>query len=347
MNTQSSGSGASPFLPTPSTYPKTRNAASRVVKGLIDLQSRGPRTIVGTVVDTTFHISQGYVLCTTQNGVVQVYGAPYGKIVPGMRLFIRQLGSIATNRSFIYDGEARALSTMGQSGSLMVKDMLAANPITAPVSVSGVPTDGSTATAVGYYWHCFFYLSMLPNGNATIFQMRQTASPNLTLTLQMQPSGLLQFISSDGHGYVTTQPVAPHVPHWIAIIPGISGQEMLIDTLSLYTGIASPTDDPSFTGGGSATYTLAVGSNYDGSQLLPIGSWVSKIGYGLTNVSQTAQISSVIPEQDSDITTVSGSHVLYLCGDGEESATAANSVVGGAGSLSIVSPFHMSALGPY
>lgn len=337
-----------PFLNTPQRYSKTRAASDRLVQHMHRFLDNVPHTMVATVVDTSFHLTQGYVLATTQSGLIHVIGVPYGTVTKQMRILVRRM-MIGTNQNYVYDGQAPALSTTGSSGSLFLADVSVTAPTSALASVTSVPTDSGFATATGYYWHCFFYVPAKLTQTSTIFQMTQTTSPNLSLTLELLPTGFLRFRSNDGHGYITTDTVSAHNMHWVVIVPGQVGQELLVDTLSFYTGIQSSGDDPSFTGGGtsSSQYTLSVASNNDGSQPMPLGGWVSKIGYGLADTSTTAALSSIIPSADSDIAVGAGTHLLYLCNDTPESATAANTAPGSVAALSVSAPLHVAALGPY
>lgn len=334
-----------PFHNSPQRFNKSHQMASQVTQSLISLIAKGPHTIIGTVVDTSFHLTKQYVTCTTQRGVVSVIGVPIGSVIPGMRIYCRQTGGMSTIKSFIFDGFASSVASLGANGSLIITS--SPTLILGCGSVSGVTAQVGLTGPVGYYWYGFFYLPIMPTTTVTLFEFAQMSSTN-TFTVQILPSCLLQVISSDGHGYVTTVAIPPHQLHFIQIQPGNTGNEVLIDGVSSYTGILSPPDEPTFVGG-SATYVMWTGSQANGTQLLPVGSWVSKIGYGTTSLSS---LPNVVPAYDSDLINANGggitSKMIYLFEDTPGSSTAINSAVAsGAGTLLLSTPASIVASGPY
>lgn len=330
-----------PFHQSPQRYNKSRQKAAEATHAMVSLMQKGSRTILGTVADTSFHLTQGYVTCTTQLGVVQVAGIPLGTVLPGMRVYCRRLGTMSSNRSYIFDGYAATISSLGPNGSLIV----AGSPTLSAgcAMVASVSSVSGVTGPTGYYWHCFFYVPSIPTGTVTLFQFAQTGAPTTTFTVQMTTACLIQVVSNDGHGYTTTSAVVPHQLHWLVIQPGMAGSELLIDGLSAYTGLLSGGDEPTFTGN-ATTSTLSLGANVNGTQLLPIGSWLSKVGYG----HMTSLFPVVIPQYDTDLVNTSGTLVLYLFEDTPGSSTAINSASGvGAGTLTISNPASLVMAGPY
>lgn len=319
--------------------------ASQVTQSLVSFMAKGPRTIVGTVVDVSFHLTQQYVTATTQLGIVPVVGVPIGTVIPGMRIYCRQVGGMSTTKSFIFDGYASSVASLGPNGSLI----MTGSPTLAAgcAMVAAVLAQSGVTGPVGYYWYLFFYLPIVPTTTVTLFEFAQVSSSN-TFTVQMLPTCFIQVISNDGHGYITTSPVPPHQLHYLQIQPGNTGNEVLIDGVANYTGIGSPTDDPTFVGD-TSTYVLWVGSQANGSQLLPVGSWVSKLGYGYTSLTA---LPNFVPEYDTDLINGSTggltSRILYLFEDTPGSATAINSALAsGAGTLALSNPASIVASGPY
>ena len=336
-----------PFHNSPQRFNKTHQKASETTQSLVALLQKGPRTVVGTVTDVSFHLTMGYVTCTTQLGIVQVVGIPAGTVTSGMRVYCRQMGGMSTNRSYVFDGYAPALASMGPHGSLMITAQ--------PALAAGCATVSSVSALVGqtgpqgYYWHCFFYLPALPLGTGTLLQFAQTGSLTTTFTIQVLPSCLIQVISNTGHGYVTSVPIPPHQLHWLMIQPGNTGSELLIDGIATYTGITTGSDEPVFAGG-SNTYSVSLGTSVNGTQLLPLGAWISKVGYG-TNTSSTFLPTS-IPAYDSDLINSStggvATKMLYLFEDTPGGTTAINSAVSpGAGTLTVSTPAQIVQAGPY
>jgi hypothetical protein len=334
-----------PFHNSPQRYNQTRQMAAQVTQSLVSFMSKGPRTIIGTVADTSFHLTKQYVTCTTQLGIVYVAGVPIGTVIPGMRVYCRQVGGMSSTKNFVFDGYASSVASLGPNGSLI----MASSPTLSAgcATVAAVTAQTGLAGPIGYYWHAFFYLPIVPLTTVTLFEFAQVSSSN-TFTVQLLPSCVLQVISSDGHGYVTNIPIPPHQLHFIQIQPGNTGNEVLIDGIANYTGILSPTDDPTFVGG-TNTYVLWVGANANGSQLLPVGSWVSKVGYGTTSL---AALPNMVPAYDSDLLNASTggitTKVLYLFEDTPGATTAVNSAVAsGAGTLAISNPASIVTSGPY
>jgi hypothetical protein len=137
--------------------------------------------------------------------------------------------------------------------------------------------------------------------------------------------------------------------HWIVIQPGIgNGQDLMIDGVSgLYTGLQSSSDVPTMTGAG-ATYQMSVCSHMNGTHLLPVGSWISKIGFGTTGGSALAA-SSILPGSDSDLPSLaSQTAVLFLCEDAQGSTSLVNSAPGSVtGPMMLTSPLTLAISGPY
>ena len=331
--------------------------------------SRGPRTLVATVVDTSFHLSQGYVTATTELGLVRVSSVPYGTVVPQMRILVRQAGPHRTNRDYIFDGYAPALSQLGGTSGMVMPTMATGNVgvVTVQSASGAIPTLSTLSGSTGYYWHCFFYFPQLPTSDAvTLLAMTNSGHTN-TVVVEYWPSGVLEIRSlADNKGYITNGPVAPHVPHWLLVQPGLGGgQDVLLDGIpSLYQPIHTG-DTPTFLAGGTH-YTLILFTSYDGSGACPVGTWVSKLGFGLSYdaVGHTPLPLSVggeggIPEADTDLPNMALSSsqqtvVFYLCGDSSpQGPTLLNSALGslspGSGGNLSVNDFWttIQQIGPY
>lgn len=363
MPTLSSSSGSGDqshlFRNKPQKFPRAQAKAAQVVTNIHELMKKTPRTLVATVVDTSFHASMGYVLATTELGIVRVYGVPVGSVVAQMRIYVRQLGPHSTNRTYIFDGQAPALSIMGfSSGSLSYTTTVGdSGSVLASTAAGGLPTISTLTSAVGYYWSLFFYIPTLPTSpRVTLFTMRNSGNTN-GFSIEYLSSGLLVVRDPiGGHGYITTQPVAPHEIHWLVCQPGTgTGLDLYIDGLSFYTGINSPTDIPVFSAAG-ATYTGYLLSNQDGSGTPPLGTWISKLGYGASYSGSAViplSVTTTIPGQDSDIPTLTGGTTvktigLYLCEDTPGGTTLANSAAsGGGGPFTVTSSATVQAIGPY
>jgi hypothetical protein len=339
-----------PFHNSPQRFSKSHQKATEATQAIVGLMQKGSRTILGTVADTTFHLTQGYVTATTQLGVVQVSGVPLGTVLSGMRVYCRRMGTTATNQHYIFDGYASTISSLGSNGSLLIGSG-------GPSLSSGCATvTGVTSGLIGpngYYWHCFFSLPSIPTGTVTLFQFSQTSALGTTLSLQLTAGCILQFVSNDGHGYQSTLPIIPHVLHWVVIQPGYAGAALLVDGISAYTGIIGSGDAPTFAGG-TNTYTITLGSQYTGSQCVPIGSWLSKFGYGTSTRLFPVIVPSgtPLPAYDTDLVNANAggivTNALYLFEDTPGSATARNSAASGsAGTLAVSTPASISMAGPY
>lgn len=322
-----------------------RQKANESVQHILALMQKGPRTMIGTIADTTFHPSMGYVTCQTQIGVVQVYGVPQGSMIAGMRIYCRQMGGVGTTRNFVYDGPALTLSSMGNTGSLLLSSLPVKPPTQSLAMISGVPSQAGTATAAGFYWHCAFYIPVLPSVPITLFSMAPDANTSSTILLELLPSGNLQFRSADGHGYIMNDPVVPQQMHWIVIQPGIATQECVVDGDTNYSGLLHTGDIPTFIGN-STTYTLSLLSNSTGTHLCPTGTWVSKVGYGATGGSF---ISTNFPGSDTDLYNSATTYALFLFEETAGAALAINSAVGSgsATTLPITTPASIQVAGPY
>lgn len=314
--------------------------------------------MVGQVVDTNYHITQGYATVTTQLGVVNVYGIPYGSVVPGMRVLCRQMGGAATNRAFVFDGHAPNLSALGNLGSFAyTKPVISLTSGLAQTSATGVPTTSAVVSSIGYFWFFFFYLPSVPASTATIWQMTANTGGNI-LTCEYLPTGIMRIRSQDNHGYVTTSPVSPHNLHWVIVQPGLSPNEILVDMVPNYTGMASPSDKFNFSGNNIA-YRLSLLSNSDGTALCPLGSWISKFGFGTavygSNAVPLQAIGSGLsssPLADLELptsTTQSFVTLLYqlLCTDASGSTTLANSAAGAGTAATISTGGTVLTQGPY
>ena len=345
-----------PFASRPQQYPRTQKKAADVVAGLHRLIAKGPRSLVATVIDTSFQPSMGYVLCSTQLGVVPVYGIPYGTVVPQMRLFVRQLGPAATNRGYVFDGFAPSVSVRSFTSGSLVYTTTNGDSGTPPASTSvgGLPSSATLATATGYYWHFFFYIPSLPTiPRVTLFAMANSGATNV-VTCEYLSNGQLVFrCTNDGHGFTNTSVVAPHSIHWVQIQPGLAGGlEFLVDGVATY---ASTGGGPTFAGAG-ATYTGYFLSKSDGTQQCPIGTWLSKWGYGYSYSSGAVALSTgqTTPSGDSQVPNLNTSatqktQALYLCTDTPGSATIVNSSAAGTGSsLTLATSYStLVGAGPY
>lgn len=315
---------------------------------------------MATVLDTSFHLTQGYVSCTTEMGLIRVYAVPYGQVVPQMAIFVRQSGPHATHRAYVFDGFAPALSTLGPtSGQIMYTNLHPTGGGTVLAQTSfpgGYPSVVGLAGGLGYYWHFYLYLPALPTTRVTLFQMASTSgTPTNMPTCELLPSGFLQVRSiEDGHTLMSSAPVAPHAKHWIVIQPNVgNAQAIVVDNVpSVILG-----DTFTFTGNG-VTYSTSFLSNLDGTQLVPLGTWISKIGYGASFTGGAVVPLSIgtgdYPTGDSQIPNLNSGASLdtlnrYLCTDTPGSATLANSALATTGSnLTLTTAYaNLLATGPY
>jgi hypothetical protein len=348
----------SPFINHPQRFPKATAAAALLVNDLHQMTKKGPRTMVATVVDTSFHTTQGYVLATTELGIVPVYGVPIGTVVPQMRILARQQGGQSTARAFVFDSYAPTTSSQNSTGSVLYTSPIHQNAIMA-TTTNTLATPSGLVGPAGYYWHAFLYLPQLPPAGSyyTLFSMNSNA-PASAVCLDLLPSGLLRFWSiADGHGYITNTPVPPHAIHWVQIVSGLgAGLEFTVDGINTYTGLLSSTDAPTFAGNG-ATYTLTALTDSAGNNPCPLGAWISRLGFGSsfngTNVVALPNGTSV-PTSDEEIPVFNVSvtqmtEALYLCNDTPGSSICANSApAGSASAIALTAPYlTVSALGPY
>jgi hypothetical protein len=320
------------------------------------MTKKGPRSLIGTVVDASYHVTMGYVYCTTELGYVNVYGVPFGSVVPQMRIYVRQQGAQSSNRAFVFDGYAPSVSSLSQSGSLLYSALstipgarLLGN------TTASLAAASSLTTAVGYYWHCFFYLAALPTTLATIFCM-WTGSTSNAINLELLSSGQLRFRSySDSKGYLSNSVIAPHAVHFVVIQPGLTGLEMIVDGITSYTGLSAGAT-PTFAGG-TNLYTLVTLTDSFGNTPVPLGSWMSKFGFGMSYASGSPvalAFGNTPPQSDSDIPNLNSgatmqTSALYLCNDTPGGISAGNTATGSsASSLTLTSGIcAVSALGPY
>lgn len=344
------------FTTHPQKYPRAMQQAAILATHMHTLVRRGPHTLVATVVDPSYQITQGYVLATTEQGIVRVYGVPYGSVCQNMRIYVRQQGGQATNRAYVYDGAAPALSSLSSTGSILYGTLdPSASPIVLATTTSSIPTTASLSSATGYYWHCFFYLAALPTSQAVLLAM-WTGSTSSQILLALRPSGQLSFASSDGHGYLTNNIVAPHQVHWVQIQPGLSGAELLVDGIANYRGLLSMGDEPTFAGAG-ASYTLTLLTDGNGAGLCPLGSWVSKVGFGASYTGGSVvalSTGTTIPANDDqvpsfNVSSTKQTSALYLCNDTPGATSAANTAPSGSASALTLTAActSISVLGPY
>lgn len=344
-----SGISAGTFRNYPQKYPKAQQRANEVVQKVFRLMQKGPKTLAATVVDTSYHLSQGYVLGQMESSVVRIYGVPYGSVVNQMRVLCHQIGASATNRAYVFDSYAPNISALKTSGSILVSQVY--NGLTSATATSAtMPSIASLASSTGYYWHCFFYLPQLPPGG-TVTLLQMTGGTN-KIFLEYLPTGLVQFRSQDNKGYVSQTTVAPHSWHWIMLQPGLTGNEMLIDGVVNYSGLPAGSV-PTFSGGGQS-YSGTLFSNSDGTQVCPLGSWISKLGYGTNYAGGAVQaFSTSVPSDDTQIPNLSigtgrTTANLYLCTDTPGSATLANAATGGGSTMALTAPYSLLvATGPY
>jgi hypothetical protein len=346
-----------PFHQYPAKYPKARRKAVEVAGHIHRLVKNGPRTVVGTVVDTSFHTSAGYVSCTTQLGsIVNVFGVPYGSVVNGMRIFCRQIGGAATNRSYVYDGAAPNLSGLGYTGSFAYNTTFTGSPSAIALTFGGaVPTSASIITAQGYFAYWFFYIPALPTSNAILWQLVNGTN---VLSCTYLPNGRLQISSQDGHGYATTAPVSAHNVHWCILQPGLSGLELLVDMVAAYSGLLSSPDIPTFIGGSSG-YQLSLLSDLFGNSLCPLGTWISKFSVGTAwNTVYVPQLQSLgtglgsVPSLDSELPCATAQQDVsltyeLLCEDVIGSSNLVDSAGAGGTNIFISSGGAVQAIGPY
>lgn len=350
----------SPFRSHPQKYPRAQARAATLAGTLHELVSKGPRTLVATVVDTSFHVSAGYVTATTELGLVRVVGVPYGTVVPQMRILVRLAGPHRTTRSYVFDGYAPTPSLLGGTSGSVMPTMATGNVgvVTVQSSTGAIPTVSTLGGSTGYYWHCFFYLPEIPRPSAVTLLAMTNAGHTTTLVVEYWPSGVLEFRSlADNKGYMTNAPVAPHVPHWLVLQPGLGGgQDVLIDGIpGLYQPIHTG-DTPTFAAGGT-NYTLTLFTSYDGSGACPLGTWISKLGFGTMPTS--ASVCPIVPESDADIPNMAVSTMqqtigLWLCGDSTPQGptllnSAAGSLSSGSGENLSVNDFWttIQTIGPY
>ena len=343
-----------PFHSFPNKYPKARQKAKELMASMHELNKKGPRTLIATIVDVTFHLTQGYCTCTTELGIIRVYGIPYGSVVANMRVYARQMGGHATTRDHIFDGFAQNPSRTGQSGSLTYDVPMTVSASSTPLAVSpsgSLTASSSLTSSVGYYWHCFFYLPSLPQGgNAVLMQMAGPSS--YTLTLSLAPTGILSILSNDGNGFSTVMPVAPHSVHWFVLQPGLVSSYLMLDGVApTIVGTA-----PTFAGG-TNTYRMSLLASVNGGtgiSIPPLGSWVSKVGYGVAySGGSPVALPVSVPVYDTQIVTTTGNGItpkgVYLCGDVSTSSTLANSGSDGSGASMTVNTTNatIQTLGPY
>jgi hypothetical protein len=140
--------------------------------------------------------------------------------------------------------------------------------------------------------------------------------------------------------------------------PGLSPNELLIDMIANYTGMTSSSDKPNFSGN-SVGYQLTLLANNNGTALCPLGSWVSKFGFGSAiygsnpiplQVRGTGY--SGMPTIDSELPTATSQAnvtLLYqlLCRDVQGSTTLANTAAGSGTSASITTGGSVLVTGPY
>jgi hypothetical protein len=347
------------FHSFPDKYPKARRKASDVVSHMVELTKKGPRTMVAIVADASFHTTQGYVTCTTELGIVSVYGVPFGSVVPGMRIFCRQMGGQSAIRGFVFDGMAANLSGAGFSGSFGYSSIVSSlSTGLAMTSSTGVPSTSALNFVYAYFWFWFFYIPALPTSPVTLWQMISNADAT-TLSAEYLPNGQLRVIDGIGHGYISNGPISPHNIHWIIIQPGLASQSISIDNVpALYTGIVGSGDNPNFSAGGAA-YRLCLLSRSDGSQLAPLGSWISKFCFGSCwNGSGQVALQSLgtgvgaVPSIDAELPSAIAQADIFplyqlLCLDAAGSSTLADSAGMGGLSASIASGGAVLAQGPY
>jgi hypothetical protein len=347
------------FHTHPQRFPKARKKAADVANQIEHLMSKGPRTLVATVADTSYHTTQGYIVGTTQLGSsVNIYGVPYGTVVNGMRVFCRQIGGKSTLRSFIFDGYAVNLSGTGFAGSFgYTSPVSSLSTGLAITNSTGTTTSASVTGPFGYYFFFFFYMPQLPTNTVTLWQMNAASGGNV-LNCEYLPNGKLQIRSQDNHGYLSNAPISAHNIHYCVLQPGVGSQFLLVDNVANYTGLAAPSDNPTF-GGASVNYQVSLLSRSDGTQLCPLGSWISKfsfgtcwngvnavalqsLGSGLGSVPTTdLELPSAIPQTDCTL--------LYqlLCEDAAGSTTLADSAGMGGTSAAITLGGSVLANGPY
>ena len=90
--------------------PRHRGWPSQVVAQMHRLIQKGPRTLIATVIDTSF-CQDGIRLVHDPTGCGQRLWCACGTVVPNMRILVRQMGPAATNRGYVFDGMAPALSS--------------------------------------------------------------------------------------------------------------------------------------------------------------------------------------------------------------------------------------------
>lgn len=323
------------------------------------LTKKGPRTLVATVVDTAFHLKQGYVTATTELGVVNVFSVPYGTVVPQMRILVRQMGGHATNRAYVFDGYAPNLSSLatGSGSMLQTANNNLTNIAIAPGSIS---CNTSVTSATGYYWHFFFYVPQIPITDSVLWQWYNYGGTTNTITMKYLTTGQLLFMSEGGVGYITSKSVPPHYVHYVQIQPGYTSNEFLVDGAANYVNYGG--GPPVFVGGtnvyggyffiGTIINTLSV--------CCPPGTWISKFGFGSSwTGSAIVPLSTSVPTQDSELpstlafsSSTNTSYYQILCGDSIGNTTILNSAEAGAGSpgspfISYPSYAEVSAIGPY
>lgn len=307
------------FHSYPQKYAKTRQKAVQALNAIHTLTKKGPRTLVGTVVDASYHAGQGYVSVTTEMGVVKVFGAPYGSLLPQMRILCRQMNAVNSVQSFVFDGFAPNLSKLGMtSGSLCMTQPspgVASTPAFSGATAIGTPTQAGPG---GYYWSFFFYIPQLPPSTVTLWAMNYSSNTTTYLACEYLPNGNLQLRSSDGHGYISTQEVVPHHIHYVKIQPNLTGSEFLVDTFANYTGIVTSSDDPTFVAS-NFNYTLSLLADYNGLQVAPIGTWISKWEFGTSMaLGVPVALQNIIPTSNSELPVSQGigaiSYYQLLCG---------------------------------
>lgn len=322
-------------------YPRARKAAARLVTHLKrTLDERSPKTLVTTIVDTSYMPTYGYVTATSLNGPVRVVGIPTNRVIPGMRVFARKVNE----NTYVYDGMAPVPLLTGTTSGLVIHTG-AAPAASNPLAV-GMPTwtvnNGPIPGSLGFYVSFFFYLSDLPaSGTSCVLldlpHLNTTPSPPVVdggLKVVYSSTGTLN-VTYYGAAYGNPVPGTPTVhtfaPHQVWFLTFQVGNGLAVDGQSFPDmAITGPATNPI-----NGAYTLAVLGDLAGNNAPPIGSWVSKVSLGYDIVLQNPiwpyNLSGFIPSDDTQVANGTASYgqglttnLLYLCADGVGATSLAN-----------------------
>lgn len=328
----------------PAVSATARAGARRIARRLRNsLGGFSPRSEVATVVDTSFHHSQGYITCTSGRGPIMVVGVPYLTVVPGMRIFLRRI-THQGQTSFIYDGLATPAMPFNSSGSLS-QEYGQWPAATSASTYGGTSYAGpylllpNTAPVKGWFWSFYFYVSALPKPGApaTLLDM-----PILNGSFNTVVGGIRFLydvtahvgveVYGSGWGDLGAQsayynvPCSPQTVWWLNYTLG--GVGMSLNAIQYTAGNSAINGLGSTMTTGPANqavglYLLSDSSGGFGTHLggegavaAPAASWISKVTFGAKVDGGGAAVSPVSFVVDpADDATVSAAHDLVPTAD--------------------------------